>query len=43
VLVSFKGDYQLPLGLRLIGDRAVEEIVGTQVRQSLANLKRLME
>lgn len=38
--VSFIGEYRLPFGLRLLGDRAVEEIVGAQVRASLANLRR---
>lgn len=38
--VSFTGEYHLPFGLRLLGDRAVEEIVGAQVRASLANLRR---
>ena len=41
--VSFTGDYHLPLGLRLIGDRALEQFVGDQTRRSLANLKRLCE
>jgi hypothetical protein len=38
--VTFTGDYQLPLGLRLLGDRAVEQVVGAQVRTSLVNLSR---
>ncbi len=38
--VTFSGEYQLPFGLRLLGDRAVQEIVGAQIRQSLANLQR---
>jgi carbon monoxide dehydrogenase subunit G len=42
-LVSFVGDYRLPLGLRLIGDLALEQIVADQTRRSLANLKRLCE
>jgi carbon monoxide dehydrogenase subunit G len=41
--VSFVGDYHLPFGLRLFGDRALEQIVGDQTRRSLANLKRLCE
>ena len=40
-LVTFSGDYQLPLGLRLLGDRAVETLVGAQIRQSISNLERL--
>lgn len=39
--VTFIGDYQLPLALRLVGDRAVETLVSTQVQKSLANLVRL--
>jgi carbon monoxide dehydrogenase subunit G len=39
-LVTFDGEYQLPFGLRLLGDRAVQEIVGAQIRHSLANLQR---
>jgi carbon monoxide dehydrogenase subunit G len=42
-LVTFAGEYNLPLGLRLLGDRAVEQMVSAQVRQSLRNLKRLCE
>ena len=38
--VTFTGDYQLPLGLRILGDRAVEQVVGAQVRASLVNLSR---
>jgi carbon monoxide dehydrogenase subunit G len=38
--VTFVGDYTLPFALRLVGDRAVEELVGGQVRQSLINLRR---
>ena len=38
-LVTFSGEYTLPLALRLIGDRAVENMVGGQVRQSLVNLR----
>jgi carbon monoxide dehydrogenase subunit G len=41
--VTFTGDYDLPLALRLFGDRVLEQHVGGQVRQSLANLKRLFE
>ena len=37
--VTFTGEYRLPFGLRLLGDRAVQEIVGAQIRQSLANLQ----
>jgi hypothetical protein len=40
-LVAFTGDYFLPLGLRILGDRAVEALVGSQVRQSIANLARI--
>jgi len=40
-LVTFSGDYQLPLVLRLLGDRAVETLVGAQIRQSISNLERL--
>ena len=43
VRVSFTGEYSLPLGLRLVGDRAVEQVVGGQVRRSLVNLKRALE
>ena len=39
--VSFIGDYTLPLALRLVGDLAVEHMVGGQVRQSLVNLQAL--
>ena len=39
--VRFSGNYQLPFGLRLIGDSAVEQIVGSQIRTSLANLQRI--
>lgn len=41
--VTFVGDYELPIALRLVGDRALEQYVGGQVRQSLLNLKRLFE
>jgi carbon monoxide dehydrogenase subunit G len=41
--VSFIGDYTLPFGLRLLGDRALAQIVSDQTRRSLANLKRLCE
>ncbi len=41
--VAFVGDYHLPLALRLLGDRALEQVVGEQTRRSLANLKRLCE
>lgn len=41
--VSFVGDYTLPLGLRLVGDRALEQVVSDQTRRSLSNLKRLCE
>ncbi len=37
--VTFVGDYALPLAIRLVGDRAVEQLVGGQVRQSLVNLR----
>lgn len=40
-LVTFSGDYALPLALRLVGDRAVETVVGAQVQKSLANLLRI--
>jgi carbon monoxide dehydrogenase subunit G len=41
--VSFIGDYTLPLGLRLLGDRALGQLVSEQTRRSLVNLKRLCE
>jgi len=41
--VRFIGDYALPLAFRLVGDRAVEQLVGSQVRQSLENLRRLFD
>ena len=40
-LVRFHGEYQLPFAMRLLGDRVVEQVVGTQVRASLANLARV--
>jgi carbon monoxide dehydrogenase subunit G len=40
--VTFTGDYQLPLALRMLGDRALEELVGDQIRRSLVNLQRLL-
>jgi carbon monoxide dehydrogenase subunit G len=40
-LVRFVGDYTLPLALRLVGDLAIEQMVGGQVRQSLTNLRTL--
>jgi carbon monoxide dehydrogenase subunit G len=40
-MVRFHGEYQLPFGMRLVGDRVVEQLVSTQVRASLANLARL--
>lgn len=40
-LVRFTGDYHLPLALRLVGDRAVETLVSTQVQKSLQNLIRI--
>lgn len=39
--VVFVGDYQLPLALRLVGDRAIETLVSDQVRKSLNNLVRI--
>lgn len=39
--VVFVGDYQLPLALRLVGDRAIETLVSDQVRKSLNNLVRV--
>jgi carbon monoxide dehydrogenase subunit G len=42
-LVRFSGDYHLPLAMRVLGDRALETLVGAQVRQSIANLARLFE
>src|SRR5579884_252572 len=39
--VTFSGDYQLPLALRLAGDRAFEQLVAGQIRRSLANMQRL--
>lgn len=41
--VAFIGDYELPLALRWLGDRALEQHVAGQVRHSLANLKRIVE
>jgi carbon monoxide dehydrogenase subunit G len=40
-LVRYSGEYQLPFGMRLLGDRVVEQVVSTQVRASLANLNRI--
>lgn len=40
-LVRFHGEYQLPFGMRLLGDRVVEQVVSTQVRASLGNLIRI--
>jgi len=40
-LVRYSGEYQLPFGMRLLGDRVVEQLVSTQVRASLANLNRI--
>gem|GEM_PF-6085785 len=40
-LVRFSGTYHLPFGLRLLGDSAVEQIVGGQVRNSLVNLQHM--
>lgn len=40
-MVRFEGEYQLPFGMRLLGDRVVEQVVSTQVRASLANLARI--
>jgi hypothetical protein len=40
-LVRFTGDYQLPVALRIVGDRAVETLVSSQVQKSLQNLIRL--
>jgi carbon monoxide dehydrogenase subunit G len=42
-LVSFVGDYSLPFGLRLLGDRALGQLVSDQTRRSMANLKRFFE
>ena len=42
-LVSYIGEYNLPFALRLLGDRAVTEVVSDQTRRSLGNLKRLVE
>jgi carbon monoxide dehydrogenase subunit G len=42
-LVSFVGDYSLPFGLRLLGDRALGQLVSDQTRRSLVNLKRHFE
>lgn len=39
--VTFVGDYQLPLALRIAGDRAFEQRVSDQIRRSLANLRKL--
>ncbi|HVC34101.1 MAG TPA: SRPBCC family protein [Chloroflexota bacterium] len=40
-VVTFTGDYSLPLALRIAGDRAFEQLVAGQTRRSLANLHRL--
>lgn len=40
-LVTFTGEYHLPLVLRLAGDHAFEQLVAGQIRQSLENLKQL--
>lgn len=39
--VTFSGEYQLPFALRLAGDRAFEQLVTGQIRQSLVNLRQL--
>jgi carbon monoxide dehydrogenase subunit G len=41
--VTFVGDYQLPLALRMVGDRVLEQVVADQTRRSLENLKRLCQ
>lgn len=40
-LVRFVGDYELPLALRLAGDRGFEQLVSGQIRRSLQNLDHL--
>src|SRR5579883_1820496 len=42
-LVTYTGEYHLPLALRIFGDRAVASLVSTQTRQSLENLRRILE
>ena len=42
-LVTYTGEYHLPFALRLLGDRAVTDVVSGQTRRSLGNLKRLLE
>ena len=40
-LVTFTGDYSLPLALRVAGDRAFEQVVVGQIHRSLLKLKQL--